>query len=57
MAKTKKIYVLKSNYGYGWEDEIEYEADQYNEAIEDLKTYKENCPNNQFKIITRRVKI
>ena len=53
--KTKDVYVLMSNYGYGWEEEIE--EDKYKEAKEQLKTYRENCPQYQFKIKKKRVKI
>lgn len=53
--KTKDIYILLSNYGYGWEEELEEET--YKEAREQLKTYRENCPQFQFKIKKKRVKI
>ncbi len=47
-------YVLKSNYGYGWEDECFYNT--LEEATGDLKRYSENCPNGVFKVIKRRIK-
>ena len=53
--KTKDIYVLMSNYGYGWEEELT--EDTYNEAKEQLKTYRENVKNAQYKIVKKRIKI
>lgn len=53
--KTKDVYVLLSNYGYGWEEELEEETRE--EAKEQLKTYKENCPNAQYRLKKKRVKI
>ena len=53
--KTKDIYIIMSNYGYGWEEEL-FEA-TYSEAKQQVKTYKENCKNAQYKIIKKRVKI
>ena len=37
-----------SNYGCGWE--IECFADTYEEAKEDLKAYRENCPEYPHRI-------
>ena len=38
--KTRDIWVLVSNYGYGWEEECAW--DTYAEAKADLKAYREN---------------
>ena len=45
---------MMSNYGYGWEEELT--EDTYAEAKEQLKTYRENCKNAQYKIIKKRIK-
>ena len=46
---------MMSNYGYGWEEELT--EDTYTEAKEQLKTYRENCKNAQYKIVKKRIKI
>lgn len=52
----KKIYVLKGNYGYGWEDLVYYDLDEKKEARADLKSYIENEGYQaQFKLVKRRV--
>lgn len=53
--KTKDIYILMSNYGYGWEEELT--ENTYQEAKEQLKTYRENVKNAQYKIVKKRIKI
>lgn len=52
--KTRDEWVLLSNYGYGWDEELT--EDTYKEAMEQLKTYRANT-NGMHKIIKRRVKI
>lgn len=54
VGKTKMVYVLQGNYGYGWDDLCEYDRDQYGECKADLKAYRENQPAN-YRIIQRRV--
>lgn len=54
VGKTKMVYVLQGNYGYGWDDLCEYDKDQYGECKADLKAYRENQPAN-YRIIERRV--
>lgn len=36
--KTKDVWVIESNYGYGWEEESTY--DDYDAAKADLKEYR-----------------
>ena len=55
IRKTKDVYVLLSNYGCGWEEELE--EDTLKEAKEQLKTYRENCPNYQYRLKKKRVKL
>ena len=55
IRKTKDVYVLLSNYGYGWEEELTEETEK--EIKEQLKTYRENCPNDQYKFKKKRAKI
>lgn len=55
MRKTKDIYILMSNYGYGWDEELT--EDTYKEAKEQLQTYRENCPHARYKVVKKRVKI
>lgn len=52
--KTKDIYILMSNYGYGWEEELE--EDTHKEIRQRIKEYRENT-NGQFKIKRKRVLI
>ena len=56
IRKTRDIWLLMSNYGYGhgWEEECEY--DNYKEAKADLKAYRENSCGNHF-LKKRRVRI
>lgn len=44
--KTKDIYVLMSNYGYGWEEETQDETRR--EALQTLKEYRENSNGNHY---------
>lgn len=55
MPKTREIIVLQGNYGYGWEDMIEY--DNYEEARQDLIAYMENEPQYSHKLVKRRTPI
>lgn len=58
VRKTKDVYYLMGNYGYGWEEMIEY--DTYKQAKQDLISYRENVTkygNGYFYIKKRRVKI
>lgn len=55
VRKTKDVWQLLSNYGYGWECEVEYEDKE--EAKADLKSYRENCPDAQYRLVTKRVKL
>ena len=52
--KTKDIYELWTNYGYGWE--CETRATTYAEAKQDYKAYRENT-NAQIKIKKRRERL
>lgn len=51
--KTIEVKVLQGNYGYGWDDLVEY--DNYKDAKTDYKAYRENERNASHRIITRRV--
>ena len=53
--KTKDVYVLEGNYGYGWDFLCEY--DNRKDALNDLKTYRENEIGYVHRIIKRRVMI
>lgn len=44
--KTKDIYILMSNYGYGWEEETQDETRR--EALQTLKEYRENSTGNHY---------
>lgn len=63
IGKTKEVKVLQGNYGYGWDDLVEYEIDDFNgdllamnkEIRQDLKDYRENETNASHRVITRRV--
>ena len=51
---TKEIAVLQGNYGYGWDDLIEYELNDMSRK-QDLKDYDENEKGVPHRIIHRRV--
>ena len=53
--RTKPEYVVQGNYGYGWEDLTA--SDDYSEARNDLKAYRENETGVPHRLITRRVPI
>lgn len=53
--KTRDVYVLRANYGMGWEDEIE--EDSWREMRERLKEYRENAPQYQYRCTRRRERI
>lgn len=53
--KTRDVWQMMSNYGYGWECEIE--EDSWKAMREQLKVYRENCPNASFRAVTRRERI
>lgn len=38
--KTRDVYIIMANYGYGWEEECQ--ADTQQEAKQNLKDYREN---------------
>ena len=52
--RTKKVAVLQGNYGYGWDDLVEYEPGDP-ELKADLKSYRENEPQASHRVIYRRV--
>lgn len=53
--RTKEVKVLQGNYGYGWDDLVEYDKEDSAELKQDLRSYRENERNAQFRVITRRV--
>lgn len=54
--KTRDIYVIQGNYGYGhgWEDECS--EDSRREARQRLKEYRENGPG-AYRLICRRERL
>jgi hypothetical protein len=66
--KARKYHyeqVLQLNYGQGWEDECAYESNsafalsrkKILEKREDLKAYRENCPQYARRVINRRTPV
>ena len=55
VRKTRDIYVLLGDYGYGW-DEILIESTK-KDILARLKEYQENEPNYLHKIKKKRVKL
>ena len=55
--KTKDVWCIETNYGYGWETESEY--DEYEQAKADLKEYKLHTSNDggSARMTRRREKI
>ena len=64
VGKTKEVKVLQGNYGYGWDDLIEYDISDFNgdilamnkEIKNDLRDYEEN-ESAPHRVITRRVPV
>lgn len=54
IAKTKTIIVLQGNYGYGWDDLVEYELDDMSIKA-DYRDYQKNEPQYPHRLIRRRV--
>jgi hypothetical protein len=55
VRKTKDVYLIIGNYGYGWEEVTEEETRKA--AVKQLRCYNENEPQYPHIIISRRVKI
>lgn len=55
--KTKDVWYIQTNYGYGWEDESEY--DTYAEAKRDIDEYRIHMVHygGMCRIVKRRKKI
>ena len=55
--KTRDLYVVQQNFGYGdgWEDVSA--ADTRKEARDDLRAYRENQPEYPARIVKRRERI
>lgn len=55
--KTKDVWCIETNYGYGWEVESEY--DTYAEAKRDIGEYREHMAHysGTCKIVHRKEKI
>ena len=57
--KTKDVYVIETNYGYGWEEESEYDKDDYTDPLksakEDAKEYR--IAGAMTRIVKRREKL
>lgn len=54
IGRTKEVKVLQGNYGYNWDDLIEYEVND-SSAKQDFRDYEENEPQYRHRIIRRRV--
>ena len=54
--KTKDIYILMANYGYGDGWEYVTEEETKIEAKKRLIEYRNNAPEYQYKIVCKRVK-
>ena len=52
--KTKDVYNIVTNYGYGWE--VECTEDTYKEAKQRLKEYRENT-TAQVKLEKKRERL
>ena len=53
--KTKDVWILEGNFGYGWEEMIEY--NNRKEAYDDLKSYIDNDKKYDYRIRVTREKI
>ena len=48
-------YHLQENCGYGWETIITYAENDYKEALDDLDSYKENCPQWHYRLLKMKL--
>ena len=55
VGKTKEVIVLQGNYGYGWDDLVEYETSDSVEAKREKRDYDENEVDVPHRLIRRRV--
>lgn len=59
VRKTKDVWCIETNWGYGWECESEYDKDDCDNpkrsAYEDAKGYRE--AGAMTRIVKRRVKL
>ena len=53
--KTRDVWRLYVNYGYGWE--YEFEEDSLSEIKKRKKEYRENCPQYPIKVVKGRERI
>lgn len=57
MNKYSYVKILQSNFGYGWDDVLEFSKDEgIKERKAMLKAYRENQKNAMHRIIDRRIK-
>ena len=59
VRKTKDVYCIETNYGYGWETESEYDQNDYENpmksAYEDAKEYR--LAGAMVRVVKRRERI
>lgn len=55
--KTKDLYILMANYGYGDGWEYVTAEESQTEIKKRLKEYRENVSEYQYKIVKTRIKI
>lgn len=53
--KTRDVWCLMSNYGYGWECELTETTKA--DAMAQMKCYKENCPGASYKVVKKRERV
>lgn len=54
IRKTIDMWIVQGNYGEGWEDVTS--SENYKEARQDLKDYRENDKIYSYRLILKRVK-
>lgn len=52
--KTVDFYVVQGNYGFGHGFEDVYASEDYKDARERLKEYRQNEPNAIHKLVVKR---
>jgi hypothetical protein len=57
IRKTRDVYEVQGMYndGFGWS--VETTEDTYQEAREQIKCYRENCPQYEFRIVKKRERL
>lgn len=55
IPKTVEVAVIQGNYGYGWDDLVEFDKNQTKEIRQTFQEYRQNEHSFRHRIIHRRI--